>query len=490
MHALLLFCLGCGGGPSFPPPQNAAGPIESEEGWLARVLKTPDGDIDLLESVAILSCSPAQRSMAAEDVRGFLAPSMEEARERMASAKDSDHRILALNRTVLPRIEQGLSGSLRFVREGLGSQDGDCLPMSLLYAQAASELGLPLEIVSVPSHVFVRCISTGGIRNIEPTAGGAAATNAEIRDAIQHRIRGKESFPESSELLEKCFGSVSRRQCVALLYCQRAAKYLEQGNKASARADYATALRISPEWYIPHYRSGMCEAEALGNFKAAQDELTLAIERAPYLPQLFYNRGVAQEQLQNLDAALRDYESARRLAPRNPLFTHAIGTLQVDLGKYPEAIASFTRALELDPDREDSRHNRAQVWEHHLRDLPRAIEDYSILLEKKPKVASYWGNRGACYANLRKFAAALGDLDRAVELDPRNGSIRRNRGAALANSGRLRDALPELDEALSIDSKDRNAYAMRARVRQLLGDAEGQRQDLEKAASLPNPKGK
>ena len=482
--ALLLLCLGCGGRPSLPPPEAGVASF-NEDAWFEHALKGADESIDLLEAVAVLSADPNRRSQAADDIRAFLEPSMRQAKARLAATTDPEQRIRVLNEALLPRIEQGLSGQLRLVHERLGADDGNCVPLSLLYAQAASEMGLGLQIAVPPSHALVRWVGPDRVRNIETTAGGLSVTNTQLRDAIQARFRDKSSFPEAPEDLEKCFTPVTRRQCIALLYCQRAAGHLERGDKVSAQADYDTALRISPEWHLPHYRMGMFKGQAFGDFKAAHAELSSAIEKAPYLPQPLYNRGVSNEELRDATAAIADYEAAGRLAPHHPLFVHAVGSVQVALGKYAEAVAAFTRALELDPNYERSRHNRAQVWEHHLRDYRRAIEDYSLLLEKNPKHEDYWDNRGCCYMNLRKFVAALSDLDKAVELDPRQGSFRRNRAATLANSGKLREALSDFDQAIALDAKDRKTYEMRARVRQLLGDAEGQRQDLEKAASLP-----
>lgn len=80
------------------------------------------------------------------------------------------------------------------------------------------------------------------------------------------------------------------------------------------------------------------------------------------------------------------------------------------------AVADYTRALELDPDFALTWHNRGLVFAA-LGDFERAIADYGQALARDPEFGAAWGSRGVANRELGRFEAALGDLNRAIELD-------------------------------------------------------------------------
>ncbi|MFA6916721.1 MAG: transglutaminase family protein [Parachlamydiales bacterium] len=52
------------------------------------------------------------------------------------------------------------------------ARQGVCLGVSLLFACLAQRVGLPLQIITPPGHIFLRYETAQGYRNIETTAGG------------------------------------------------------------------------------------------------------------------------------------------------------------------------------------------------------------------------------------------------------------------------------------------------------------------------------
>lgn len=61
-----------------------------------------------------------------------------------------------------------------FLTSVLDSRRGVCLGVSILYLAIAQRIGLPLEIVTPPGHIFVRYCKNNSTINIETTARGAS----------------------------------------------------------------------------------------------------------------------------------------------------------------------------------------------------------------------------------------------------------------------------------------------------------------------------
>ncbi len=62
--------------------------------------------------------------------------------------------------------------SYTFLSAVIGKRQGVCLGVSVLYLSIAQRLGLDLEIVTPPGHIYLRTTIDGAIRNIETTARG------------------------------------------------------------------------------------------------------------------------------------------------------------------------------------------------------------------------------------------------------------------------------------------------------------------------------
>jgi len=119
------------------------------------------------------------------------------------------------------------------------------------------------------------------------------------------------------------------------------------------------------------------------------------------------------------------------------------------LGRYPEAIVRFERALALRPDFVEALSNLGNT----LRDTGRreeALASYDRALALKPDRPDVLANRGNVLRELRRFDEALGDFDRGLALDPQSATLLFNRANVFFDQGRFSDALVDYDAALAI----------------------------------------
>ena len=86
-----------------------------------------------------------------------------------------------------------------------------------------------------------------------------------------------------------------------------------------------------------------------GAFKVGANFLTLGIQQLPSEARLYLARGVLEEQMTQMDAALRDFEEAHRLDPHLSFAEDAMGMLFSQKHDSAAALALFSRQSQLHP---------------------------------------------------------------------------------------------------------------------------------------------
>lgn len=104
------------------------------------------------------------------------------------------------------------------------ARQGVCLGVSLLFACLAQRVGLPLQIITPPGHIFLRYETPEGYRNIETTAGGI-----HLEDENYLGI-------ELEELPRR-----NIKETIGLAHLNTGSTYWQNGNYAKALEEYAKA---------------------------------------------------------------------------------------------------------------------------------------------------------------------------------------------------------------------------------------------------------
>jgi len=116
--------------------------------------------------------------------------------------------------------------------------------------------------------------------------------------------------------------------------------------------------------------------------------------------------------------------------------------------------------------------------------LEEALAEYTKCVELEPGEAVYWSNRSAALANLRRWDEALSDAQRATELRPDWSKAHQRLGFALQGLDRLDDACAAYVRAVELDGADGAAQAALDKVRvRMASEIEARiRPDVEFAA--------
>jgi tetratricopeptide (TPR) repeat protein len=86
-------------------------------------------------------------------------------------------------------------------------------------------------------------------------------------------------------------------------------------------------------------------------------------------------------------------------------------------GKYPEAIAVFTKVLAVDPKSAEALKERAEAYTQEG-NLDEALKDLNQAVSLSPQDPWGYFKRGMVKFSLGDFQEAVGDMTRAIEINP------------------------------------------------------------------------
>lgn len=95
------------------------------------------------------------------------------------------------------------------------------------------------------------------------------------------------------------------------------------------------------------------------------------------------------------------------------------GRARANLNQLEAALQDFNKAIQLDPQSSQAYSARAKFYTVSRR-FPEAQSDYAQALKRNPKLVDAYTYRGAMYLMWRKPQEALKDLNQALQLEPRN----------------------------------------------------------------------
>ncbi|MCZ8126609.1 MAG: tetratricopeptide repeat protein [Microcystis sp. LE19-114.1B] len=199
--------------------------------------------------------------------------------------------------------------------------------------------------------------------------------------------------------------------------------------------------------------------------------------------ELWHEKGLIHQMGKEYEQAIASYDRALEIQPDDHQAWCNRGNALDDLGRFEEAIASFDRALEIKPDDPEAWYNRGNALKN-LGRLEEAIASYDQALEFKPDDPEAWVNRGSALGNLGRFEEAIASSDQALEFKPDDHKAWNNRGIALGNLGRFEQAIASYDHAIKINSNYASAYYNKACCYGLQNNVELAIENLQSAINL------
>ncbi len=164
-----------------------------------------------------------------------------------------------------------------------------------------------------------------------------------------------------------------------------------------------------------------------------------------------------QEALRHDEQALTDFTTAVQNDPTKWKSLHNRGVSLALIGQYEDALAELTAAIELKSDYVNTWFNRAEV-RYELGQYDDAAADYSEVIQRQPDDFGAFTGRGHAHFRMGDLQKALADYHRAVTLDQKSAGALINRGDTYRQLGQYEKAAADYRAAVKIDDQYGRAY--------------------------------
>ena len=192
---------------------------------------------------------------------------------------------------------------------------------------------------------------------------------------------------------------------------------------------------------------------------------------------------IEQNSLDSAEIALKTLLKNDPDNPVNPYLLNNLGTIQRRMGKYDEALISYTAALGTFPKQAVFLESRASLFAA-MGKAQNAIFDYSTLLEENPNNEEALYQRGLLYLQVKNTDLAEVDFRHMLELNP-NGLYARRGFASLAKfRGDYEEAEKIYNYLIDKEPEDFNLYAGRAELYLLMEKPGKASSDVNRAIRL------
>ncbi|HKF39226.1 MAG TPA: serine/threonine-protein kinase, partial [Ktedonobacteraceae bacterium] len=204
-------------------------------------------------------------------------------------------------------------------------------------------------------------------------------------------------------------------------------------------------------------------------------------------PRNFYawnGKGTALYSQGNYKKAYEAYQRATEIEPENPVVWVSAGLALKRLQRYQQALVHFERALTIEPQYIAAWIGKADT-EIDMNMPEEGIASYEQALHYDQNSFQAWNGLGNARSFLHDYAGAVDAYSRALLINPRSAVAWCNKAEALVRYGNNRAALDALNEATELDRNYTPAWVLKADVHEALGN----RQEAQKARKRAKPWG-
>ena len=202
-----------------------------------------------------------------------------------------------------------------------------------------------------------------------------------------------------------------------------------------------------------HFWTGK-EYNREGDYQAAFDEYSKAIDHDDKVPYYFRKRGLMNCSLGNNDACLSDHFTALEIDPENYYVLRNLAIIYQDMGDFDKASNYASRVIQVAPELSDGYSLMADAKFYLAEDPASAVIDYSLAIERYSESPTLYRDRCIAYNALEEYSAAFEDCSRCLELNPEYDGCYWDRGWANNGLGNTSAAVRDFETYLELVAPD------------------------------------
>jgi tetratricopeptide (TPR) repeat protein len=142
------------------------------------------------------------------------------------------------------------------------------------------------------------------------------------------------------------------------------------------------------------------------------------------------------------------------------------GNIHAEKREFPQAIAEFTKAIEITPTVPEGYYNRGLAYKQSGAPME-AVADFTAAIERRPDFALAYLQRGNCKHLIKDLNGAEADYTRAIELDPSEAEAYYLRGVTRLARGKRGEAAQDFESCWKLrpDLKEQRENAVKEAMR-------------------------
>ncbi|RVE67025.1 hypothetical protein OJAV_G00113220 [Oryzias javanicus] len=294
---------------------------------------------------------------------------------------------------------------------------------------------------------------------LDAPAGALPPNLARLKNEGNHLFKHGQfgdALEKYTQAIEGCAeAGVDSPEDLCILYSNRAACYLKDGNCADCIQDCTKALELQPYSLKPLLRRAMAY-ESLERYRKAYVD---------YKTVLQMDTGIqaAHDSVHRITKMLieQDGPEWREKLPEIPVVPLSVQQQHREKPiSIEQAQARAARAVQEEARKKEARFTLLKQEGNGLVKkglFQEALQKYSECLTMKPDECSLYTNRAICYLKLNNFEEAKRDCDSAIQLDPANKKAFYRRALAFKGLQDYLSASSDLQEVLQLDPNVREA---------------------------------
>ena len=177
----------------------------------------------------------------------------------------------------------------------------------------------------------------------------------------------------------------------------------------------------------------------------------------------WYKRGNTLRELGRYDEAMASFDKAIALQPDYAEAHNNLGNILFNKQRYEEALVNFNTAIACSPDLAIAHYNRGKTLVQ-LKRYQEALDNCNRAITHKPAYAELYYIRGTALYCLIRYEEALDSFGRAIDYGMRDAEIYLHRGNSLMQLQRNEEALHSYEEAITLSPDYAEAHNNRGSI--------------------------
>ncbi|XP_053723546.1 mitochondrial import receptor subunit TOM34 [Synchiropus splendidus] len=245
---------------------------------------------------------------------------------------------------------------------------------------------------------------------------------------------------------------------LAVLYSNRAASYLKDGNCSECVKDCNTSLELSP-FNVKSLLRRAAASEALERYRQAYVDYKTAL-------QIDCNIAAAQDGTNRMTKALAEADGPSWREKLPPIPTVPMSVKEKLCRQQQQQPVANSRGDVTQPALSEEEMKKAQALKDEGNALvkkgqhKKAIEKYSQSLKHNPAEVTTYTNRALCFLSVKQYKDAIRDCDAALKMDSSNVKALYRRAQAHSSLKDTDSCVADLKRLLDVEPKNTAALKL------------------------------